>query len=738
MKKQICRKSFYFVLSACIAVALIFAQAPFLELMWSPNASAQVAAPNIKQVSEADLEKLQNAVGELSSRYRAVSNFQIEQGNSFFNEGNYEQGIESYQQALERIENKIQNSFPPEDDNRREFSFGFPPRIEYSSSPDREEFIHQEETELELEEELYSLGELHFKLAQFSKKLNYSRQEEQSSRTAERVLKDIIDRTAVFSYETRRGVNFEFGTFQCCRRTNAEAVLRTDTLGLELRTFNLLQKIYIYERRYTDALLASEGSRTIEIDKNIVYNISSFYRRDRGRLSEIAENLSRRLTSEDIARIIQVARDENATIVSYSLTDKPQSADSLSSNFSGDFTNTSTNELFIWVIEPTGAIHFRTADLNSSLNNPPFEIRESNSAQCDQLTVTPEECRGEQAAALAQLVRGTHSSLGLSTTSTSFQRQNNLQELYQLLISPIEDLLPINPDSHVVFVPYGSIFFIPFPALQDTSGQYLIDKHTIRIATNLRTLLLNHQNQEQETYRAGDDVLVVGNPTLSDNSALKILPNLEGAENEAKSIARLFEQKHFDIDLLLREQADEKSTVKHMEDAKIIHLATHGILDANADTLNSSPLGTNTESDSYDEVPLSLKAASGALALARSKKRDGLLTAPEILRTRLNSDLVVLSACNTGRGPITPGGVIGLPFSFSLVGVPNIVVSLWAVPDTPTSQLMTEFYTQLLNNPSNNADKAKALRQAMLSIKSIQQYEDPRNWAAFALMGGQK
>jgi CHAT domain-containing protein len=146
-----------------------------------------------------------------------------------------------------------------------------------------------------------------------------------------------------------------------------------------------------------------------------------------------------------------------------------------------------------------------------------------------------------------------------------------------------------------------------------------------------------------------------------------------------------------------------------MPTAKIIHLATHGLLD------DFQGLG----------VP-------GAIALASSgtgKPNDGLLTADEIINLQLNAELVVLSACDTGLGRITGDGVIGLSRSLITAGVPSVIVSLWAVPDGPTEFLMTKFYQNFQQNPN----KAKALRQAMLT--TMKQYPNPRNWAAFTLIG---
>ena len=115
-----------------------------------------------------------------------------------------------------------------------------------------------------------------------------------------------------------------------------------------------------------------------------------------------------------------------------------------------------------------------------------------------------------------------------------------------------------------------------------------------------------------------------------------------------------------------------------------------------------------------------------------SQQNQGLLTASEILNLRLSSKLVVLSACDTGRGKITGDGVIGLARSFIAAGTASILVSLWAIPDAPTAELMEVFYQQLQTNP----DESIALRQAMLATKT--KYPHPQNWAAFTLIGENK
>jgi len=196
----------------------------------------------------------------------------------------------------------------------------------------------------------------------------------------------------------------------------------------------------------------------------------------------------------------------------------------------------------------------------------------------------------------------------------------------------------------------------------------------------------------------------LGNPTMPSVSSYggeskQQLSPLPGAEAEAIAIAPLL-----NTQAITGAQGTKAEIVQKMLQASIIHLATHGLLD-------------------------DVRGLGSAIALAPSGKDDGLLTAEEIFDLKLQANLVVLSACNTGEGRITGDGVIGLSRALISAGVPSVIVSLWAVPDAPTSELMQSFYQNLQNNP----DKAQALRQAMLT--TMKTHPGPRNWAAFTLIG---
>jgi CHAT domain-containing protein len=233
--------------------------------------------------------------------------------------------------------------------------------------------------------------------------------------------------------------------------------------------------------------------------------------------------------------------------------------------------------------------------------------------------------------------------------------------------------------------------------------------------------LTGQLKQRQLNTSQGDNpahpALVVGNPDPMPAYGFPpvTLSSLPGAAQEATTIATLL-----DTEALIGAQATKSAVLQRMAQAPIIHLATHGLLNGAAIDTNARP---------GDQPTLEFRRLEGSLALAPEPSNDGFLTAEEIQNLRLTADLVVLSACDTGRGIVRGNGVMGLSSAFLQAGVPSVVVSLWQVPDEATAQLMERFYQALQDNP----DKAAALRQAM--IQSIGEFPHPRDWSAFLLIG---
>ncbi|MGC1199306.1 MAG: CHAT domain-containing tetratricopeptide repeat protein, partial [Geitlerinemataceae cyanobacterium] len=455
------------------------------------------------------------------------------------------------------------------------------------------------------------------------------------------------------------------------------------------------------ERYYFDAMVVYESLRSPELgdeDKISLFDTQTFCYQclqrtliaqnkietaleisERGRARAFVELMAQRLhgdSSEEfvppapptLADIQQVAREQNATLVEYAVLDD-------------EF-------LYIWVISPDGNIAFRSVNLAETteevalqelVNTARFSMgvrdRSIGIVPRDAIEIVPEE--------------------GYIATSTS-----RLQQLHQLLIEPISDLLPQTPAERVIFVPHSELFLVPFPVLQDVNGTQLIDKHTILTAPAIQVLQLvqrpnppapfpSREGGESPSPRRGgvgegSDLLVVGNPvmpsiSLNPGEPPVQLSSLPGAQTEAKQIAQLL-----GTEPLLGNAATEPAVTARMQTARIVHLATHGILD-DAGGMGSSIALTPASRGNPPVVAPSFAPTDS----------DGFLTAQEILGLNLNADLVVLSACDTGRGKITGDGVVGLSRSLLTAGVSSLVVSLWQVPDAPTAQLMTRFYENL-------------------------------------------
>ena len=439
-------------------------------------------------------------------------------------------------------------------------------------------------------------------------------------------------------------------------------------------TYRTLQKVLIAQNQPTAALEVAESGRARAFVELLATRLSFTSYAQSKDPTTLAST-----SPPNIQQIQQIAKQQNATLIEYSI-------------IYDDFKiqgkqEVDESELYIWVIRPTGEVAFRRVDLQPLWQQQNTTLR--------QLVVNSRKSMG---------VRG-RGGIEVSLINEVSQSER-LQQLHQLLIQPIAELLPTDPNARVIFIPQQSLFLVPFAALQDADNKYLIEQHTILTAPSIQVLELTRQ-QRQRVPGSAKDVLVVGNPTMP-SVAPKIgekptqLPPLPGAEKEAIEIARLL-----NTTALTGKQATESSVVQKLPKARMIHLATHGLLD------DFQGLG----------VP-------GAVALTPSGKDDGLLTASEILNLKLNAELVVLSACDTGQGKLTGDGVIGLSRSLITAGVPSVIVTLWSIPDNPSALLMTEFYRNLQQNP----DKAQALRSAMLT--TMKQYPNqPSAWAAYTLIG---
>ncbi len=196
--------------------------------------------------------------------------------------------------------------------------------------------------------------------------------------------------------------------------------------------------------------------------------------------------------------------------------------------------------------------------------------------------------------------------------------------------------------------------------------------------------------------------------------------DLPGTKVEVENIHSLMTDQGIDSKSFLAKDAHE-SQLKSIESVDILHIATHGFFEESSeDVVNDDPL------------------LHSGLLLANLKEsimpaeENGIITAKEIAQLDLHGNqLVVLSACETGKGKIVDGqGVYGLQRAFQVAGAQNVVISLWKVDDEATKELMILFYKDYLEN----GNARQSLKSAQLKLK--EQFPEPIYWGAFYVVGG--
>ncbi|MCP4681846.1 MAG: CHAT domain-containing protein, partial [Desulfobacterales bacterium] len=244
---------------------------------------------------------------------------------------------------------------------------------------------------------------------------------------------------------------------------------------------------------------------------------------------------------------------------------------------------------------------------------------------------------------------------------------------------------------HLGVIPHGPLHYLSFATLFD-GKQYLIDDFSLFY---LPSASVWNYTLGRRFDKKNLKVLAIGNPDLGDP-----LLNLPFAEHEVGAIKWNFP----DITVLTKEKATEAWVAKNIDKFGIIHMASHGEFDA-------------------------INPLFSAVKLSKDEQKDGNLEASEVFGLKINADMVVLSACQTGLGKVTKGDdVIGLNRAFFYAGTHTIVSSLWRVSDVSTAVLIKEFYRQY-----QGRNKADSLQNAILHVKN--RYPHPGYWGAFTLVG---
>ncbi len=281
--------------------------------------------------------------------------------------------------------------------------------------------------------------------------------------------------------------------------------------------------------------------------------------------------------------------------------------------------------------------------------------------------------------------------------------------------------------------PDGSLNLIPFAALVDEHDKYLVDRYQISYLTSGRDL-----QRLGDERAAHQNALVIANPAFAAGgtaqSSVQFGP-LPGTAAEAAAIAKLLPRAQ------IKTGADaSESAVKAAHGPSILHIASHGFFfDSTALQPDASTRGLKPIDAAPPQATLQFPLLRSGLALAGANARqggdgeDGLLTAIEAASLDLTGTrLVVLSACETGVGEVKSGdGVHGLRRAFAMAGAETVVMSLWPVSDTATTDLMVGYYEHLLAGQG----RAAALRDVQLRLLKEKRRSHPFYWASFVTAG---
>ncbi len=337
------------------------------------------------------------------------------------------------------------------------------------------------------------------------------------------------------------------------------------------------------------------------------------------------------------------------------------------------------------------------------------------------------------------------------------------KKLYEMVFAKIK---PELDQSKEVFIsPDGNLSLIPFEILQDPNGRFLIEDYTFNYLSAGRDIL-GLEKQKGNSQKS----LLIGDPDFDLRvQAINLQDqDLENTVPQLTSLKRSVEMKelHFrrlpgtlkevqSVRQILGQNGTEIKTgaeaveqiLFQMKSPKILHIATHGFFlnDKNLPEL-SDDRGTIIPKSLEGMINIENPLVRSGLALAGANntlnqkdvdESQGLLTAEKVLGLNLtNTELVVLSACDTGLGEVQTGeGVYGLRRAFIQAGAKSLVMSMWKVPDTETMELMVQFY----KNIKSGMNRCQALRQAALNERKIiiKRYKKdmPSYWGAFLFLG---
>lgn len=346
------------------------------------------------------------------------------------------------------------------------------------------------------------------------------------------------------------------------------------------------------------------------------------------------------------------------------------------------------------------------------------------------------------------------------------------EELYNLVFKPIE--VHLGGSREIYVAPDGALNLIPFEVLKSPDGKYLIEDYMFNYLSSGRDLPGFSSSGDApgasgKAFLIGDpdfnikiddkgkrdleEVDQENSPPIRDFRGIEFTP-LPGTREETLTISRIIGENQ--SELLLGENAREEA-LNWDKPPRILHIATHGFFladeqfkrlvfgrDLGMEFMNAMPEWRKSQISMSNPLLRSGLALAGANTALSSEKRslaDGLFTSNKVLGMNLRgTEMVVLSACQTGLGEIRTGeGVYGLRRAFTQSGADSIVMSMWPVPDLETKELMIDFYKNIFDQKMK---RCQALRQAILTVKKNvkKRYgvDNPVFWGAFVYLGASR
>jgi CHAT domain-containing protein len=298
---------------------------------------------------------------------------------------------------------------------------------------------------------------------------------------------------------------------------------------------------------------------------------------------------------------------------------------------------------------------------------------------------------------------------------------------YDQYWTPIE--AELTGKKHIYISPDGTYNQLNLNTLKKPDADYVVNRYDLVIIGNSKDLIALKAKKPKVLKK---NATLVGYPDYGPGS-IAVLP---GTKIEVDGISKVLKGSGYQVKQFMQKTASE-ANLKSVKSPTVMHIATHGYFLKDVES-SGSAFGVSVENASDNPLlrsGLMLAGAGTTVSGTRMPSLDsndnGILTAYEAMNLNLEgTDLIILSACETGLGDVKAGeGVYGLQRAFLVAGADALIMSLWKVDDAATQQLMTSFYSNWIKL----GNKQKAFKQAQLQLMA--KYKEPYYWGAFVMMG---